>query len=127
MEDVRALVHELSRLDDAALERVRLHAHFAVVLDELERQSPRGLSASRRAARSRCIAELRAYAAAGRFPHNPRFADFVPYFVDDAGTRCAVAHLVERSGGRELAARIARERNNAWLRELADEPDLLAW
>src|SRR5215510_12906327 len=38
-----------------------------------------------------------------------------------------MAHLLELGGEGELVRRIARERNNAWVRELGDEPRLLAW
>ncbi|MBX3192004.1 MAG: hypothetical protein KF819_33750 [Labilithrix sp.] len=72
--------------------------------------------------------ELRAYRRRGVFPKNRDFRDrMMPYFVDDDGTRCAVAHLLEVGGATALVARIASERNNAFVRELADEPELLAW
>jgi hypothetical protein len=38
-----------------------------------------------------------------------------------------MAHLLEIGGEAELVASIARRRNNARVRELADEPRLLAW
>ena len=55
------------------------------------------------------------------------FAEPMPYFVDAKGVRCAMAHLLEAGGERELVQRIARERNNAFVRDLADESRLLAW
>ncbi|MBX3192834.1 MAG: hypothetical protein KF819_37970 [Labilithrix sp.] len=74
------------------------------------------------------LRELRAYRRAGVFPKNRDFADrATPYFIDADGTRCAMAHLMELGGAAALVARIARERNNAFVRELADEPELLAW
>jgi hypothetical protein len=70
---------------------------------------------------------LGTYRADGRFPINRDFAIQTPYFIDASGTRCAMAHLLELGGEHELVARIARERNNAYVRELADEPRLLEW
>lgn len=70
---------------------------------------------------------LAEYREAGRFPQNRDFAAITPYFVDASGTRCAMAHLLEQGGERALVDKIARERNNAYVRELADEPGLLAW
>jgi hypothetical protein len=67
------------------------------------------------------------YRADGRFPKNRDFAKRTPYFIDADGTRCAMAHLMELGGERDLVAKIAAERNNAYVRELADEPALLAW
>lgn len=71
--------------------------------------------------------ELADYRAAGRFPKNPGFAELTPSFVDQEGTRCAVAHLLEVGGEHGLVQKIARERNHARVKELADEPRLLSW
>ena len=51
----------------------------------------------------------------------------VPHFVDAAGTRCAMGHLIEASGGRDLVQYVARERNYARVRELRSVPELGAW
>jgi hypothetical protein len=74
------------------------------------------------------LRELRRYRRAGRFPKNrthPR--TMTPVFVDAEGTRCAMAHLMELGGAASLVATIARERNFARVRELADTPELCAW
>lgn len=80
-----------------------------------------------RTVRRLLLAELRNYRLAGLFPKNPRFAEPTPFFVDGRGMRCAVAHLLELGGEGELVQRIARERNNARVVELTDEPRLTAW
>ena len=86
------------------------------------------LSARQRAARARCILELRTYRLRGRFPHNHVRRDGrTPMFVDEHGTRCAMAHLIERSGERSLVARIARTQNLAHIHGLAGDPELVAW
>jgi hypothetical protein len=54
-------------------------------------------------------------------------ADAAMSSVDAAGTRCAIAHLIEAAGEGALVAEIARTRNNAWVREPADDPRVVAW
>jgi MYXO-CTERM domain-containing protein len=73
------------------------------------------------------LAELGRYRRWGQFPCNPLFQELTPFFIDAQGTRCAVAHLLELGGEGELVQRIARERNNARVAELGDEPRLRAW
>lgn len=85
------------------------------------------LSHTQRLVRHLLLQALADYRAAGRFPKNRDFAKRTPYFIDADGTRCAMAHLMELGGERDLVAQLARERNNAYVRELADEPALLAW
>ena len=70
---------------------------------------------------------LAEYRAGGQFPKNRDFVEQTPYFIDADGTRCAMAHLMELGGSAALVGAIARERNNAYVRELADDPRLLAW
>ncbi|MFT3707579.1 MAG: hypothetical protein QM817_07900 [Archangium sp.] len=86
-----------------------------------------GLSAIQRLLRELLLRELATYRAAGRFPKNPGFAERTPTFVDAEGTRCAMAHLLELGGEHELVAKIARERNHARVKDLADETRLLTW
>ena len=57
-----------------------------------------------------------------------RFSDrAMPYFIDADGTRCAMAHLLELGGAAALVARIANEKNNAFVEELANGQELPAW
>ncbi|HYJ79590.1 MAG TPA: hypothetical protein VEW03_08325 [Longimicrobiaceae bacterium] len=105
----------------------RLRTHFAQVERELLARDVSALTASQRAARSRHVTVLREYAAAGVFPHNHHHRQAIPYFVDDHGTHCAMAYLIARSGRGDLVRRVASTRNNAYVRELADDPELVAW
>ncbi|NUO53664.1 MAG: hypothetical protein HOV80_32855 [Polyangiaceae bacterium] len=106
----------------------RIKAHFAGALEMLEANGHAGLDAAQRAARNDRIADLRRYALRGQFPKNRDFHDrMMPYFVDAAGTRCAVAHLVEQSGDADLVWKIVADRNNQLVPELAEEPRLVAW
>jgi hypothetical protein len=106
-------------------ERVAGHLRRAETLARASDQS--GLDRLQALVRQLLLEELGRYRAAGRFPQNPGLAETTPIFVDTAGTRCAVAHLMETGGEAALVERIARERNRARIAELADEPRLLAW
>ena len=78
--------------------------------------------------RGRLLGELARYARGGRFPKNRDFPGrLVPYFIDAAGTRCAMAHLIESTGDVELVAGVAAGHNHARVRELDGDPLLGAW
>ena len=113
-------------------EGTRLRAHFAQLDRELQSRDVSHLTQAQRDARTTHIARLREYAAAGVFPRNTRHpGEFVPYFVDDIGTRCAMAFLIEQSGAGDYVARIAARVNNAYIAEIALDPELgaplVAW
>lgn len=109
-------------------EVARLRAHFDSVDTELRARDVSHLSARQRASRTTLIRWLREYRDAGRFPINDRFANStVPFFRDSQGTLCAMAYLVDRSGRADIVDRVARTRNNAFIRELTDDRDLVAW
>jgi hypothetical protein len=109
-------------------ESARLHAHFARVLDQLRARDVSSWSAARQADRRRLIVLLEDYDRAGRFPRNEgHLARRTPIFVDRHETRCAMAQLIERSGGAALVARIAATRNLGYIRELADDAALARW
>lgn len=109
-------------------EGARLRAHFDSVDAELRMRDVSHLSVEQRASRMKLIGWLREYRDAGHFPQNDRFRDqLVPFFRDSQGTLCAMAYLVDRSGRGEIVDQIARTRNNAYIRELADDRELVAW
>ncbi len=103
----------------------RLRAHFAQVDRELTSRDVSHLTSAQRRAREAHIARLRAYAAAGAFPQNTRHPGaYVPYFVDDAGTRCAMAFLIEQSGAGDYVARVATRMNYAYIGAIARDAEL---
>jgi hypothetical protein len=109
----------------------RLQRHFAAVDAELRSADVSHLSASQREARTAALARLRAYAARAEFPHNHVRGPLTPVFIDEHGTRCAMAHLIEEGGGADLAHAIARGENLAFVPQLAADaryrPELVAW
>ena len=110
------------------VEVARLRAHFDSVDAELRAPQTRQLSPSQRAARVTLIGWLREYREAGAFPRNDRFPEqAMPFFRDSRGVLCAMAYLIERSGRGDLVDRVASTRNNAFIPELAGDPELRAW
>ena len=109
-------------------EQVRLRAHFDSVLVELRARDVAALTPPQKASRERLIGWLAEYRDAGRFPLNDRYADSpTPIFRDASGATCAMAYLIERSGRREIVDRISATRNLAYIVELADDAELVAW
>ena len=112
----------------AAAGAVRIRRHLESAEALLAAREVSTLTAAQRAARTRCVAELRAYRSRGVFPHNHQApGGRTPVFIDEHGTRCAMAHLIECSGERALVQRIARKRNLARIRDLAGDAELVAW
>jgi len=109
-------------------ETVRLRAHFDSVDQELRARDVSRLSVEQRMMRAKLISWLRDYRNAGSFPENDRFTDrSMPFFRDSRGTLCAMAYLIDRSGRTDIVDQIAKTRNNAFIRELADDRALVAW
>ncbi len=108
-------------------EEMRLRAHFDSVDAELRDRSTVQLSANQRAARTTLIGWLREYRDAGEFPRNDRFQHAMPFFRDSDGVLCAMAYLIDRSGRGDLVDRVASTRNNAFIAELAHDPELRGW
>jgi hypothetical protein len=112
---------------DRAREVARVRAHLERVEGELRASTPAALTATQAEQRARAIEHLRQYIDAERYPINDLSEDTTPIFVDRQGARCAVAALLEASGHHALVERIARTHNLAYVRELADDPELQAW
>ncbi len=109
-------------------ETTRIRTRLASVEQQLRRTDVSKLTPAQRAARARNLDVLHAYWVRGVFPKNTDFpGERMPYFVDRYGTRCAMAYLIEQSGHGDLVARVAATNNNARIRELKSDPELVAW
>ena len=116
------------RESEDAVEVARIRLHFDSVLVELRRAPVSHLTAQQRQARTAHIAELAGYRDRGVFPHNHEFAEvWTPYFVDHRGVLCAMAHLLEQSGRRDIVDRVAATDNNILVAELAGDLAFTAW
>jgi hypothetical protein len=125
-------VAEVSSGDPIAQHRrhevARLRAHFDSVDRELRLATRTALTSAQLASRTTLVGWLREYRNAGVFPQNDRFPDrALPFFRDSRGVLCAMAYLIDRSGRGDLVDRVAASRNNGFIPELADDPDLRAW
>jgi hypothetical protein len=107
----------------------RIQAHFDSVLGELQERDVTHLPAGQRANRAQLMAVLRDYRDRGVFPHNYDFpGEAMPYFVDRrTGTLCAVAHLMESAGRRDLVDLVAAANNNVWVPQLAGNAEFASW
>lgn len=120
-----ALIGAVWQPTSADPEVLRLQRHFAVVLQELRARDVSGLTNEQRAARATHLERLAAYAARGVFPKNTDFSgQRVPYFIDHAGTRCAMAYLIEQSGSGAYVAAVNRRMNNAYIDQIARDAEL---
>ena len=115
--------------DAADAEITRIRIHFDSVLTSLGNRDVSALSAQQRSRRAALLETLRAYQSRGVFPHNYDFpGEAVPYFVDrKTGTLCAVAHLLESTGRRDIVDRVARGDNNVWVPQLAGDSAFTHW
>jgi hypothetical protein len=112
---------------DAEVSRVR--GHFDSVLVELAASDISALTSEQRTRRASLVTTLRTYRDRGAFPRNYDFPGrAVPYFVDrKTGVLCAVAHLLESTGRRDIVDRVAAADNNVWVPQLAGDTAFTEW
>lgn len=109
-------------------EAARIGAHLERVEQQLRARDVTRLAPAQREARLRNLEVLHDYRVRGVFPHNHEHpGEVVPSFIDAHGTRCAMAHLIEVSGGGALVRRVAESANHARVADLASDPELIAW
>jgi hypothetical protein len=100
-------------------DRARIRRHLANVEMQLRSRDVSNLPAGLQQARAKNIEALHVYAARGEFPRNPDFlGERRPYFIDHAGTACAVGHLMIESGAALVAEEIRRRENNALVADI---------
>lgn len=105
------------------------HTRHRLYLERLEKQLRRAdtshLSFARRYAREMNLDRLQAYGKAGIFPRNTDYpGKRLPCFIDKYGTRCAVAHLMEKSGYPDLVKKMARTNSHMRVKDIKDGPAL---
>jgi hypothetical protein len=122
-------------------DKPHIQAHLDAVAVELAAADTSHLTPAQSDNRARHLAVLAEYRDACRFPS--RFSvggpgtsgeagesgldRLVTVFVDDDDVHCAVGHLMQQDGQRELVAAIRATRNTATIQELGQDPDVLAW
>lgn len=105
----------------------RVRHHLAGAEAMMRARELSGLSPAQRTMRAFVVAELRRYRLRGVFPRNHYHRELTPQFVDEHGVRCAMAHLLHVTGFDDLVERVRRAKNDVRIRELAGDPELLAW
>jgi len=103
-----------------------IQLHLSLVEKYLRNNPPKNLTEKQIKNRIQGLDILKDYWQKGVFPQNLYHSQTIPYFIDDFNTACAVGHILRESGGAELAHRIAKEMNNAYLKDMAFD-DLPLW
>ncbi|MBL8742916.1 MAG: hypothetical protein JNK04_17525 [Myxococcales bacterium] len=112
----------------AAQEVTRVREHLLGAIEMVGSAPTDALTPAQKARRTLLLGQLIRYAVAGRFPKNIDLPDGMePTFVDHEGTRCAMAHLIDETGGQKLVDRVAATANHAYVRELAADGELVEW
>lgn len=114
--------------DGSEGETERIKTHLQYVHDRLAQDTAEAERAPFLALRrTQFLEELQAYIDSGNFP---QYSDYPggrrPVFIDDAGTLCAVGHLLAVDAGRAEAERINRLYRYHYLEDMPDST-LLAW
>lgn len=110
-----------------AAEDARIAQHLRGAERLLRRANVARLSQRTRRRRDAAIRALREYRLRGVFPRNRGGPPLTPVFIDEAGTRCAMAHLLESIGAHSLVARVAGDNNLARIQHLASDTELRHW
>ncbi len=103
---------------DDPVERVATHLAFAERI--LRAHDVSSLSPELRASRSRLLDRLAAYARARRFPRGESAVGRLPTWQDDAGTRCAVADMVDSAAGPDTVRALDARFHNAFVAQFDD-------
>ena len=104
-------------------EHGRIETHLSYVLEHLRTTDPPNAYSSARAAN---LDRLESYIERGLYPRNDDYPTRRPTFVDDGGTRCAVAFLAEHDLGPRAILAVAVEHKYSYVPDI-DSPELLAW
>jgi hypothetical protein len=107
-------------------DEIRIQTHLQWVAHFLRTTEANHWNSEQRQRRFQQLEVLRQYHERALFPKNTYHAKRRPYFIDDYGTACAVGYLAIQDGQAELAARIQKENNYAYIRELP-YPALQEW
>jgi hypothetical protein len=107
-------------------EPLRMHAHFVHVRRWLgSRDATKPELASRR---NEILGYFDEYIAKGTTPKNAHVPWRTPVFIDDHNTICAVGYLIEKTAGRPLAEKIAKDHRYNLLEDIAAAmPEVRAW
>jgi len=115
---------DVERLPYSEKELIQLH--LKMVNKVLRNKNISHLNNQQKQNRSNLLLELKKYEQKGTFPINTYHLDRTPYFIDDAGTACAVGQLIVKSGSKHLAESISEQFNYFYLEDMPQE-ELKNW
>ena len=104
------------------VKRVRAYIDRAVHFLEHNASPVQTLDA--RARRQQLVRMLGEYRDRGIFPHGHQESGLVLYFVDEHGTPCALASLIQGTGRSDIVDAVRAQMNTAWVHEIVDDPQL---
>ncbi len=107
-------------------DREYIQAHLTHVLAILHAAPVAHLTPEQRSSRAHLLALLDGYRLDGKFPMNYYRRERIPVFIDEHGTHCAVGYLMLMTGEEEMAQRISKADNYAWVKDIRD-PGVAAW
>ncbi|NUO49034.1 MAG: hypothetical protein HOV80_09285 [Polyangiaceae bacterium] len=108
-------------------ETARIREHLVGALTLLREADTSHLLSETRARRQSVAADLERYIERARFPRNLQTLEQRPALIDDLGTRCALAHLAEQSGGKRLIGHLSLIANHERVAVLRTHADLQGW
>jgi hypothetical protein len=112
--------------DHVDAEPLRMHSHFTHVRRWLtDRKATKPELEEKR---KEILGYFDEYIAKGTTPQNAHVPWRTPVFIDDHGTICAVGYLIEKTAGRPLAEKVAREHRYNVLEDIAAAmPEVRSW
>lgn len=111
----------------AQSERTRIRMHLSHVERVLRARDVSHLTEAQREARAGHLDTLHAYWVAGRFPLNEqRPEEYLPIFIDEHETACAVGYLMIEDGAGDIAQQIHEDENYAYVPDIETD-GVLAW
>lgn len=109
---------------DSDLDRIQLHLNLAI--QHLQTNIPANFNSDQISNRLNLLEKLQDYADKKVFPINKYHSVRTPYFVDHLGTNCAVGQMIYVSGHEDLVAKISKEHNYDYIRNIRTE-GLVEW
>jgi hypothetical protein len=92
--------------------------HLRLVETELRKIDCNHLTVNQKKNRLQALEILSQYWQKGQFPINSFHGQRTPYFIDKYGTACAVGHMIISTGYGELAKKVSRKNNYAYIKQL---------
>jgi len=118
--------NELLKHKQFSSEKEIITYHLQQVEKYLTQKNTKHLTKEVQQRRKEGLAVLNKYWKRGLYPKNSKFKHRIPFFIDDANTACAVGYIMQGTSNEALAASIAENQNNAYVKEMVGD-DIFEW